>query len=198
MIDSIKEWKEKSTLFLFIGNVASYQGVNYFVDEFKYLVEKLNHDIKLLIVGNGDEMGLINHIIRRDKLDNRFKHIDYIEEYQINEICKISDVGLSIFSPHRGLPGTISGLKTFSYLLNGLPIITSLMDDKADMISSEKFGWVINDFSKKSLQNIFSNAIIEKEKMKKNIDLSKEHLISKYQWKNRYEICKSSIENNFI
>ena len=34
--------------------------------------------------------------------------------------------------------------------LNGLPIITSLMDEKADMITSEKFGWVINDFSKKS------------------------------------------------
>ena len=166
----------------------------YFVNEFKYLVDNENLDLKFLLVGNGEEVPTIKKKIIGDGMSGRFMHIDYVEESELNHICILADIGLSIFSPFRGSHGTISGLKTFTYLLNSLPIITSIMDDKAKMIEKSRYGWVVKNFSKDNLRKIIKSSVSQQKEFKDNISGELEELRQKFSWKQRHELCVREIE----
>ena len=194
LLDEIFSWKKESCLFLFLGNAAEYQGIMYFVNEFKYLVDNENLDLKFLLVGNGEEVPTIKKKIIGDGMSGRFMHIDYVEESELNHICILADIGLSIFSPFRGSHGTISGLKTFTYLLNSLPIITSIMDDKAKMIEKSRYGWVVKNFSKDNLRKIIKSSVSQQKEFKDNISGELEELRQKFSWKQRHELCVREIE----
>ncbi len=194
LLDEIFSWKKESCLFLFLGNAAEYQGIMYFVNEFKYLVDNENLDLKFLLVGNGEEVPTIKKKIIGDGMSGRFMHIDYVEESELNHICILADIGLSIFSPFRGSHGTISGLKTFTYLLNSLPIITSIMDDKAKMIEKSRYGWVVKNFSKDNIRKIIKSSVSQQKEFKDNISGELEELRQKFSWKQRHELCVREIE----
>lgn len=54
---------------LFVGHVAVYQGIINLLEAFKISIEK-NHNIELLIIGDGEDMELAKQFVKKHKLKN--------------------------------------------------------------------------------------------------------------------------------
>ena len=111
----------------------------------------------------------------------------------MDEYLSLKSIGLSTFSPNRGLHRTISGLKTFDYLSHKMPILTSIMDEKARMIEDDKVGWVIESFENHDVVNLIMKSYNQYNEMKKNVNKKYYNYSKKFTWNNRFHEIKKFI-----
>lgn len=175
-----------TTYLMFIGNIAKYQGLQFIVNTF-IRKQTWSKKVKVLIVGEGSYRKEIEKLIKDNGVERFFEYRGLVSKKELDYYLSIGAIGLSTFSPDRGLKGTISGLKTFDYLFHKMPIITSCMDDMAGFISSNNLGWVVKDFTEEEISTIIEEAIHSEDAIKKAYQEKYKYITDTFNWDNRFE-----------
>jgi glycosyltransferase involved in cell wall biosynthesis len=177
---------------IFIGNVSEYQGLQYIIP----ILPKISIPFRLLIVGNGSFEDQLKKMVTAYNAQKYVIFINKQPKEKLAEILNVSDLALSPFSPNRGLPGTISGLKTFEYMYFKIPILTSIMDDMAETIANHGIGSVIESYNPDEILMIIENLLSESTSMKVNQCYGKYYrkFLREYTWENRFSLIVSEIE----
>lgn len=189
---------ESLLYFTFIGNIQHYQGLQYIVDALIENKTKIPNQLKFLIIGDGPLKSELHNKIIQNGLTQFFQFIPRQQQENLDRYLSIDSIGLSPFSPTRGIPGSISGLKTFDYIAHKMPILTSLMDEKAEMIEEDEIGWVIKSFEPQNVFQMILKSYQEYEKMKSNIELKYDSYKDTFTWDNRFRKIKQEILNHII
>lgn len=176
---------------IFIGNVSEYQGLQYIIP----VLSNISIPIKLLIIGNGSYEKNIQQMISHYNVEDFVILIDKLPMRRLAEYLNIADLAISPFSPNRGLPGTISGLKTFDYLFFKIPILTSIMDDKAEMIMEHALGDVIKTYEPSEIVMLIEQLLSDKKLLGISESYEKYYpiFIKHYSWQNRFSTINSKI-----
>ena len=123
--------------------------------------------MRFLIIGDGPEKENLINLVSEYSLEGYFEFLPRKSKLELDEYLSLKSIGLSTFSPDRGLQRTISGLKTFDYLSHKMPILTSIMDEKSDMIKNDGIGWIVESFESKSILEIILKSYNDFSKAKK-------------------------------
>jgi len=181
--------------YIFIGNIRKYQGLSFILEAIGKYKARLPNKVHFLIIGDGPFEKELKKIVDRFNISDV---VDFVPRQTKDDLDKYLSlkqaVGLSPFSPNRGSIGSISGLKTFDYISHEMPILTSRMDEKADMIKNDGIGWVIESFRNKDVMNLILKAYKEFDGAKKAYS----NLLTKYQsqftWENRFGKIEKQIQ----
>lgn len=185
---------DQNTLYyIFIGNMQAYQGLSYIIKALGANKELIQDDIKFLFIGDGPEKESLIKLVSHFSIENYFQFLPRKSKPELDEYLSLKSIGLSTFSPDRGLKRTISGLKTFDYLSHKMPILTSIMDEKAKMIEDDEIGWVIESFENDDVFNLIFKSYIEYDEAKKRINQKHYEYSNKFTWENRFKKINKSI-----
>ena len=194
-----KEIAEKLNLnpdtlyYVFIGNIQAYQGLSYIIKSIGSAKKVVPDDMRFLIIGDGPEKENLINLVSEYSLEGYFEFLTRKSKLELDEYLSLKSIGLSTFSPNRGLHRTISGLKTFDYLSHKMPILTSIMDEKARMIEDDKVGWVIESFENHDVVNLIMKSYNQYNEMKKNVNKKYYNYSKKFTWNNRFHEIKKFI-----
>ena len=179
--------------YIFIGNIQAYQGISYIIKALGVNKKVIPKGVKFLIIGDGPEKDNLINLVSHFSIENYFQFIPRKSKPELDEYLSLKSIGLSTFSPDRGLKRTISGLKTFDYLSHKMPILTSIMDEKAKMIEDDEIGWVIESFENDDVFNLIFKSYIEYDEAKKRINQKHYEYSNKFTWENRFKKINKSI-----
>ncbi|WP_414838624.1 glycosyltransferase family 4 protein [Carnobacterium sp. TMP28] len=150
-----KEMYPKEKLIIsYLGNMGIAQDLNTLIDAIKFF--KDNTEISFLFAGHGSKVSELKDTVENKSLKNVFIY-DFLHGTDFQDALNISDI--FIVSLESGLEGLAVPSKTYSYMMNGKPII-AIMDKDTDIsqdIVNNKAGYGIEVGDVKGLVN----AIVE-------------------------------------
>jgi glycosyltransferase involved in cell wall biosynthesis len=162
--------KDKFTI-LFVGRLSKEKGINFLIEACKDL--KFNY--KLIIVGNGPYKKKMLKQIKKNKLQNKIKLIDFIEHKLMPKVYSSADI---LVMPSIKEPFGFVALESLSC---GTPVIASNIGGMKDIITDE-IGIKVNPANKKELIKAIIN-IKNRKYLKKLREKCHNYIIKKYSWK---------------
>lgn len=138
----------------YFGNMGTMQDMQTILDAIRLLRE--NPDIFFLFAGHGNKMEKLKQVIREEQLEN-VKVYDFLQGKDFQDALQISDCAL--ISLEKGATGLCVPSKTYSYMMQGLPLLAIM--DPCDIVSDIESGagrWVRNGESEKLAETIRSLA----------------------------------------
>lgn len=183
--------------YVFIGNIQAYQGLSYIIKSIGSTKKVIPDDMRFLIIGDGPEKENLINLVSEFSIENYFQFLPRKSKLELDKYLSLRSIGLSTFSPDRGLKRTISGLKTFDYLSHKMPILTSIMDEKARMIEDDEIGWVIESFDNDDVFDLIFKSYNEYDEAKKRINQKHYKYSEKFTWENRFKKINKSIQEEF-
>jgi glycosyltransferase involved in cell wall biosynthesis len=120
-----------------VGNISEEKGQLQAVKAIKYLVEEFNiKDIKLNLIGDGEEIGLIEEYVRSNGLEEYMNFWGYRND--VHEILKSMDVGL-MCSKREAF-----GRTTVEYMASKVPVIGAESGATKEIIDHNVNGLLYN------------------------------------------------------
>jgi glycosyltransferase involved in cell wall biosynthesis len=156
---------------LFLGRLAYQKGLKYLLQSFRKLT-KLDDNVELVIVGDGEQKKYINKYIAFHKLENKVKLIPWLEGVDKTNIYLTAKVFMmpSVSEPF--------GLTALEAIRHGLPILASSRCGFCDIIPSTP----TYEFTDTKQQSILMNEYLNNEEQwQKLIELQKAEL-SVHNW----------------
>jgi glycosyltransferase involved in cell wall biosynthesis len=120
---------------VWMGNFAWWQGLPTLVKAMPLIVRRLPA-VRFLLVGDGPERPAVEAAMREDGMENHCIFTGRKPHGAIPDYLSAADVCVGTFPLGRGDRGSISALKTISYLATGRPVVTSDMDDLGETIQA--------------------------------------------------------------
>jgi glycosyltransferase involved in cell wall biosynthesis len=125
----------------FVGNLASWQGVDSLLTAFG-LLDADCHDYHLLVVGDGMEKKRLQEMTVRLGLTNRVTFVGYVPYSDIASYINACDICVGPFNAQeRNVLTGLSPLKIFEYLACGKPVLSSRIQDM-QFIEDEGVGYL--------------------------------------------------------
>lgn len=88
-----------------------------------------NRVVKLLLVGDGPEIGLYQELVEKYDLSRNVKFYGRLQGEPLNELYNSADIGLGTFGFYKIGLNSASSLKTKEYLAKGLPVAAGCVED---------------------------------------------------------------------
>lgn len=121
------------------GNLSRMQGIETLVPAFARVREQ-RPEAQLRIVGDGLMADAVRRSVIRLGLQGSVSFIGSVPYDQVPLQIAVGDVCVATFPGQRGTPGSISALKTLSYLACGRPVVTTEMDEMGREIENRGAG----------------------------------------------------------
>lgn len=114
---------------LFVGNVSKWHGLDKIVKGLHTYSKKEKHEyeIRLLIIGEGNELTNLKKLVSDLNLTN-IEFIGFVDSCEIVKYYNIADIGIGTLAIHRKNISIDSSLKTREYFAVGMPCIGSIRD----------------------------------------------------------------------
>jgi glycosyltransferase involved in cell wall biosynthesis len=148
------------TIYSFLGSFGKSYNLEVIVSAAKYFSDKKITDIHFLIAGDGEQREFVEYSAKQ--LSN-LSYCGWLDSQNTKAFLAISDVGLM---PLQSLEGTFPN-KPFQYMAAGLPIISSLAGEFADLVVNEKIG--INFLQGKTTEFINAVEILRDPKVRQEM-----------------------------
>lgn len=142
-------------LILFVGVLGKVKNLGFLINSFKLISS--NENVKLVIVGDGDEKNGLMKTVEDLNLHHKVIFTGEVAHSSINEFYSISDL-LVLTSKSEGSPNVIR-----EALASGIPVVSTNVGDVKEIIDNKYLGIVIDDYNERK----FADAIL------KTIDLIK-------------------------
>ncbi len=161
-----------NNIVLHIGRFCEQKNHKELIDIFKECL-KLNKDLKLYLVGEGELKSDIEKKVEELKLDNNIVFIGHLSECY--KIMNKADIFV-MPSKWEGMPMTI-----IEAMGTGLPIVASNVGGLPDMIRDGKEGYIVNSKSEfvDKINKVLCDIELRKEFGKKEIDRGKKYSANK-------------------
>lgn len=116
-------FKENDFIFIQVGSLNKARGLDIIIRAFFKAVKKTSN-IKLLFLGNGDNVNALKELVSSCNLDNSVRFMGNVKYSLVPEYIDISDGSLSIINPLKCYY-VCSPCKLFEYLFIGCPVIAN-------------------------------------------------------------------------
>lgn len=121
------------------GAIAGWQGLDTLVSAVEYVKDEIP-GVLFILVGQGLLAPWLAGETARRGLGASVRLVGHVPYAAVNEYLGCASVCVGTFPGNRGDLGTISSLKTMTYLAAGRPVVTSAMDEMGPIIQSSGAG----------------------------------------------------------
>ena len=158
-------FKSKTFKILFAGNLGAAQNLEIVIKIAK-IIKKNKDNIKINLVGNGNQFSLIKDLINKNKLDDIIKLHGYISVSKVKKYYQKADALLLTLHDGKALNKTIPA-KFQTYLAYAKPILISANGEINNLVKQKKLG-----LSSRAgyYNNLYINILRLKNMTKKEID----------------------------
>ena len=159
----------------YFGNMGLAQDMQTIIDTIRKM--KDNSDVCFLFAGHGNKKQKLTEFIEKEKITNAYMY-DFLRGKDFQDALQISDCAL--VSLAKGLTGLCVPSKTYSYMMQGIPLLAIM--DPCDIVSDIEAGagkWVRNEDSDAMVANI-RQMIQNPEKVKSMRDTCRQIFLEKY------------------
>lgn len=180
-IPKIPENKRKHHTLVYAGGILPHQGIQLVLDAVPEVIKSIP-DFSFLIIGVGEYEEYLKKKVKKLKIERYVSFLGYFENHKdVEEILSSCGVAVAMYSSeldkwsYYGDPSKIK-----SYLVTGLPVITTSVTHIAPQLDARNCGKVIS-YDKNEL----SNTIIMLMQDKKNQALMRNNaykLAREYEW----------------
>ena len=181
-----------SKVVLYSGSLNKLRMLDMIIKAFS-IVKKLEDDVKLLIVGDGDDRQHLQQLSESMGLSEDIIFTGYVPYSDMPKILRTATIALCPVPP-LDIYLVSSPTKIFEYMIMGIPIIANEEIPEQREAIEESFGGVLAKFDKES----FANKIIE---LLNNPDKATDMGINGQKWvlRNRsYENMTSEVEKKYF
>jgi len=147
----LNKHRQRENVMVYVGTIAKWSGLNLAISSIPYIKREI-HDIKLIIVGDGELSDKLKKLAESLKLGDCVKFIGRKKYTEIPKIFSICKIGLAVY-PETDLMRYAFTIKVIEYMAAGLPVVTTPAGDGAQIIRSSNAGFVITDYTELSLAN---------------------------------------------
>jgi glycosyltransferase involved in cell wall biosynthesis len=137
-----KQGREDVPTVIWAGVISAWQGLAVLVDAVEIVAEGCPA-VQFVVVGGGITEGWLRDEIDRRGLARKVSLVGQIPYGEVNEYLGCATVCVATFPGNRGDKGTISSLKTLTYLASGRPVVTNEMDEMGRQIQDAGAGLMV-------------------------------------------------------
>jgi len=173
------EISEDKKVVLFVGTLTPRKGIKYLIEALN-IVKQKNPNIKLLLIGDGDQKQGLEKLAETLDLKKNISFVGKVENKEIPKYMTASDIFV--------LPSLSEafGVVNLEAMACGLPIIATRVDGIPDVVKDRENGFLVepespNQIAEKILY-LLSNDNVRKTISQNNIKES-----NKYSWENIIE-----------
>jgi len=186
----------KKLIIGFVGSFHFWHGVNNLMEVIKEIIT-INKNTIFLMVGDGGPMKTkLNEFIGQQGLENRVIMTGYITYEEMPEYIAAMDIVLALY-PNLNF-FYYSPMKIFEYMACGKPVITTKIEQIAEIIIDKNNGFLCDpDNIKQIIHNLTD--LINSEELRKSIGKNaRETIVKNYTWKCKAEqlsrLCVSILQ----
>lgn len=171
--------KEAEKIIIFVGGLRPVKGVKYLIEAMKIVMDK-NENTSLFIVGDGEERGYLESLVRNLNIERYVTFIGKVPNEDIPEYMVASDVFV-LPSLSEGFPVTV-----VEAMASGLPIVATNVRGLPEIIKSGEKGFLVesknaNEIAEKVL------LLLEDDVLRERISKNNREEVKKYSWENVVE-----------
>jgi glycosyltransferase involved in cell wall biosynthesis len=135
--------QENQPVLVYSGAIAKLRKIDKLIEAFKNVL-KINKDVKLIMVGDGDLLLDIQSRMQRMDLEKSVIFTGRIPHAKVLKFISVADIGIS-YIPVNNNYNFSPPLKTFEYLACGLPTIATKTESNSKIIKHGFNGILVND-----------------------------------------------------
>lgn len=147
-------------LAVWMGNLTVWQGLETLLQA-AVLLKQYQPESRLLIVGDGISRPMCEQMIQEAGLHSTVLLVGHVPYDLVPVYLGAADVCIASFPGNRGTIGTISALKTTSYLACGRPVITTSMDELGEIIEQVGAGYSVPPDDPQAMATSLCNLLAE-------------------------------------
>jgi len=174
----IQSEKEKGTKYLtYIGRIEPRRNITFLIELFKKISNE-NKDVKLLLIGKGEEeyKKICFDLIKEYSLEDKIVYKEYIKQELLPRLYNLSDVFLL---PTRY---EIFGMVLLEAMYFEVPVITTYNGGSNMLIDNGKNGFVIDNFNIDEWKDATFELLKNKELSKEIAINAKEKIAKEFTW----------------
>lgn len=166
---------ETDTIFIFVGRLVPIKNVMFLVESFKLALDK-NKNIKLIIIGEGQEETKIKTFVRENNLGEKIILSGAKYDNELLNHYNIADV-FCITSTYENFSNSVLEAMSFE-----LPVIATSVGYLSKMVINNVNGFLIESNDNISLCNAILNISIDKNLRNKIGKTNREKMITSLSW----------------
>jgi glycosyltransferase involved in cell wall biosynthesis len=145
---------------IFIGSFRKWHGLGQIILAMVPLVSKF-HDLKLLLVGDGEELDNVKKLIAENNLQDKALLFGEKPYHEIPDYINAADICLGTFTDKPG----ISPLKIFEYMACGKPIISNAVGGMDVLFGDHHIGKLVQSHNPEDWAACIEEMLDHPEKM---------------------------------
>jgi len=119
-----------------------WQGLQYLIRAVP-IVRKSVPNVQFLVIGDGPDRLECERLVKKLQVEEAVHFLGNVPHKSVPEYIDAGNVCVAMFPGNRGRKGTISALKTISYLACARPVVTTEMDEMAEIIQEKGAGFMV-------------------------------------------------------
>ncbi|MCK4918274.1 MAG: glycosyltransferase family 4 protein [Candidatus Pacebacteria bacterium] len=171
--------KSEDRFLVHTGRLTYKNAIDDLIQALIYLPE----NIKVLLVGKGEDEEELKDIVQKKGLKNRVNFLGFVDHKEIPQYLKISDIFVRA-SLSEGL-----GNSFLEAMVVGLPVIATQEGGIADFLFDEKrnpnkeiTGWAVDSRNPEQIAEAVKSILSNSEKTKKVVATANIMVLEKYNW----------------
>jgi glycosyltransferase involved in cell wall biosynthesis len=124
-----------------MGALAGWQGLQTLVEAAQRVRAVI--PARVLVIGDGPARAACEAAVAERGLADAFQFTGHVPYARVAHYLGAADVCVAMFPGNRGGKGSISALKTVSYLACGRPVVTTEMDELGEAITAAGAGFAV-------------------------------------------------------
>lgn len=178
--NDITAWKpeeiaDNDLLAIFTGTHGMANGLDAALDAALVLKKRKRNDIKLLLVGQGQQKERLQKRASDEQLDNVIFHSP-VNKVRLAGLMSSADIGMQLLANVPAFYFGTSPNKFFDYISSGLPVLNNYPGWLAEMINKQGCGYSISpddpEVFADALENAQDNRVLLKEMGKRSKELA--------------------------
>lgn len=138
---------------VFMGTLYPFSGVDYILENFNFLLNKIIK-IKFLIIGGGPEYNKLKSLCNKLNLNQNIIFTGFIDQDKIPEYIALADLCINPFKINS-ITDKIIPTKILEYLSCGKPVLSTPLKGTVELLTDESFGIVYSN------SDLFVNSLVK-------------------------------------
>jgi len=165
---------DNASVILFIGRLHSVKGVRYLIKSIK-IVKNNNRDVRLFLVGDGEERIYLENLVKDLVLDDYVRFIGAVPNEEVPEYMVAADVFV-LPSLSEGFPVVI-----LEAMASGLAIITTRVGGLPEIIKNKENGFLVEPKNPEEIAERIL-LLLEDDALREEISRNNLKIVGEYTW----------------
>jgi glycosyltransferase involved in cell wall biosynthesis len=180
----------------FLGNLASWQGINLLFDVYQEIREE-GFNINLVFVGDGPIKPKLEAKVKQQNLTEYVEFTGFIPQNMVPRYIAGFDIGYTGQTQRTETRMYCSPIKLYEYMAMGIPAIASDYEDTRRVIKKGS-GYLFEIGDSQDLKRAILTAYQDKEKLPKMGEIAREEILQNHSWEARVKKIILELEESII